>query len=327
MIRYLFLLFICLWGCSGTESAPSNTTAFADNIMTIDYRITVGKSLSESEIKLVQNIISSTFHEVDTVFNKWNPNSELSQLNSGMADEKIKISPELVRLLDLTNRIVTLTEGRFDPTIEPLQQLWKSRLENKQIPSPNEIASIQEALGWDKIHVDNGFFHKDHDKTQLDLGGIAKGYCVDLLVERINAAGYPDVFVEWGGEIRASGQHPDQRPWKIFISRLGNNSPDDAIDILTLNNQAIATSGDYLQNWQVGAESYFHILDPVTLQPLKIRPDSVASASVLAPSCAVADGLATALMMFENAEKAQKWAEKLKEIDPELSFWIISRRS
>ena len=128
-----------------------------------------------------------------------------------------------------------------------------------------------------------------------------------------------------------SGEHPDKRPWNIYISRLNNTNPQDAIDLVSLCNQAIATSGDYLQNWVVEDEqtfekiTYFHIIDPTTLRPLIATPQSVASASVLASSCAFADGLATAAMMFSSAEDAVKWAEEIKMQFPELSFWIVSR--
>ena len=293
--------------------------------MTIDYRISIGSALSTQEIRSAQGIIDQTFEEVNAIYNKWNPQSELSQLNKAKAGEKIFISPQMEKLLTLTDEIVTLTEGRFDPTIEPLQHLWKSYLTMRQVPSKEEIHKISSAIGWNKIHFHEGVFYKDHEATSLDLGGIAKGFCVDLILERLNEAGYPNVFVEWGGEIRASGQHSDQRPWKIFISGLGSKDLDHAIDTLTLNNQAIATSGDYLQNWQLENEHYFHILDPKTLYPLKIEENSIASASVLANSCALADGLATGMMMFPSVNEAKAWADKLKESHPELSFWIISR--
>jgi len=167
--------------------------------------------------------------------------------------------------------------------------------------------------------------------VSLDLGGIAKGYGVDLILENLNQAGFSDVFVEWGGEIRASGKHPEGRPWRIFISRLENNDPHLAIAHLDLVDQAIATSGDYLQNWTIekdgNCSTFFHIIDPVTLHPLQKQPLSIASTSVVAPTCALADGLATVAMMFLSVEEAQVWAEKMKKENPDLSFWIVSRQN
>lgn len=329
MARFLVFVFALMLGCS-PENEKHVTTLFSGNAMTIDYKIIVGAKLTQEQKKQLFQSINATFDEINAIYNKWNPESELSHLNRLPAGKPWPISPQLENFLQSTGEIVKLTQGRFDPTIEPVQQLWKEKLRQGIIPSENEIQALAPAVGWEKIHFDRGFFWKDHDKTALDLGGIAKGFCVDLLVESINALGFADVYVEWGGEIRASGQHPDKRPWKIFISRMGDADPKNAIDVLSLTDQAIATSGDYLQFWIVkgpGNENvtYFHIMDPRTLHPLISAPASVASASVLAPTCLLADGLATAVMMFDSVEEAQAWAETIRRELPKTRFWIASR--
>ena len=335
----VFSLCVFMTGCgidfdSNVSSRSDHTTEFSGEAMTMRYSIIVGHHLSSEQIKSIKQLISSVFDEVNRIHNKWNPNSELSQLNNLQANVKVPLSPQLELLMKKTQTIVELSEGRFDPTIEPLQQLWKSKLQNEQIPSETELEAIRPMIGWNKIHFEGGLFSKDHPSIKLDLGGIAKGFAIDTMVERLQEQGYSNVFVEWGGEIRASGEHPDQRPWKIYISRLGDNQPDHAIDTLPLVNQAIATSGDYLQNWSIRAindqkkattVTYFHIFDPKTLHPLKASHTSIASVSVVANDCTFADGLATSAMMFPDCAAAQEWAERVKELYPELSFWIISR--
>lgn len=329
LILFILLLFTACQDSSSSSSPP--LTEFLGHEMTIDYRILVGQKLLKNDRETIQQIIADTFNEVDQIYNKWNPHSELSKLNSLKAHVKVPLSEKLLTLLNLTNQMFILTEGRFDPTIEPLQALWKKHLEKGSIPSQEELKSLAKTLGWEKIHIHESFFYKDRDEIQMDLGGIAKGYCVDLIVERLNKAGYKNVFVEWGGEIRASGIHPEQRPWNIFISRLGDTRPENAIAILSLNNQAIATSGDYLQSWTIQnaegfMDTYSHIIDPVVLKPLMVTPSTIASVSVVSPSCARADALATALMLFPNVKEAHAWGEKIKkEIKEDLYFWIVSR--
>ncbi len=327
----MFLISLCivLTGCQNKEepSPPAQTTLFSSNVMTIDYRIIIGEALSLEKKKSIDAIVQSTFEFINLIYNKWNPDSELSRLNRLQAGVFATISPDLEQFLWETQQIVELSGGRFDPTIEPLQRLWKEKLASGQAPSNAEINAILPAIGWNKIHFGDGLFYKEHHLTMLDLSGIAKGYCVDLLVERLNAAGYPNVYVEWGGEIRASGHHPNNRPWQVFISRLGDANPNTAVSHVGLINQAIATSGDYLQNWSLGQEDpkYFHIFDPQTGYPLTITDKSIASASVLAPTCAFADGLATALMTFPSVEAAESWASAVRETFPATEFWIISR--
>lgn len=327
-----FFCFLLIFLIACSESSRGNLTIFSGREMTIDYRILVGDFLNAYDNERISKIILITFDEVDAIYNKWNPSSELSYLNHLKAGVKVPISLEMEKLLILTDEIVHLTEGRFDPTIEPIQSLWKTCLEMNKIPSDQEIHSLAKAIGWEKIHFHDGLFYKDVNETQLDLGGIAKGYCVDLLVNRLNDAGYKNLFVEWGGEIRTTGQHPDKRPWTIFISYLGSTDPHNAVALLNLQDHAIATSGDYLQNWRIENEGnvptqtiYFHIIDPITLQARMMTEESIASASVQTASCAMADGIATAAMMFSSLQEAGVWIEEIKQEIPNLSFWLVSR--
>lgn len=135
--------------------------------------------------------------------------------------------------------------------------------------------------------------------------------------------------MEWGGEIRASGQHPDKRPWKIFISRLGDPDPSHAIATVELHDQAIATSGDYMQFWKVtlpggGERLYFHIINPTTYRPLIATTTSIASVSVLASTCTFADGIAKVGMMFPTVKEAEKWADEIHSQYPDTQFWFLT---
>lgn len=322
-----FLIFLSLLGLLTScqkQDAPSVTT-FSGHAMTINYRIMIGQSLNDEEITLTEILINDTFQEINLIYNKWNPASEISYINQLPPGSQHVLSPGLHDLFQQTNQIVVLTQGRFDPTIKPLQDLWKTKLEKGEIPSQEEINSLQAITGWHHLHFDSGILTKDHPAVQVDLGGIAKGLCVDLLVQRLNAKGYPHVYVEWGGEIRASGHHPAQRPWTIYISRLGDNDPTHAIATIPLNNQAIATSGDYMQYWTIKSTTYSHIIDPKSGTPLTVHPGSIASASIVADSCLVADALATAVMLFDNENEAKEWLEQVKETYPSLAFWIVPR--
>jgi len=340
LIGYSVFLFILLLSACKSPPSPIVTkseyiTTFSGEAMTMKYKIIVGHPLENTSSQQISDLIMETFNEVDRIYNKWNPNSELSQLNKQKADIKTPLSPALHRLLKETDAIVLLSEGRFDPTIEPLQQLWYKHAQNGSIPNDAEIDAIAPAIGWNNIHFDESGFHKDHDLTQMDLGGIAKGLCIDLFIERLKDLSYRNCYVEWGGEIRASGQHPEGRPWTIFISALSNENPDEAIDTLYLNDHAIATSGDYLQNWSIklpdenGKHSivtYFHIFDPKTLKPLEASHESIASASILAESCAMADGIATAVMLFGNVAEAEEWLQRVQKQFPGISYWLSSRK-
>lgn len=319
-MRWLPFLFLLLFSCG--EKKENTPVEFHGTAMTMAYKVKVGTPITEKEQQKISQLIQETFSEVDRTYNKWNPESELSNLNHAPGGVALSLTPQLFKLLQTSDHIVKLSDHLFDPTIEPLQNVWKSHLEQGKVPSQETLAEIIPVTGWHHIHFQEGKFYKEHDQTELDLGGIAKGLAVDLLVERLHESGYRDLYVEWGGEIKATGEHPDHRPWTIFISRYGDPDPDHAIAVLPLRDQAIATSGNYFQNWTVGSDTYSHILNPKTHMPLIATQEGVASASVVAPSCAIADALATAAMLFPTLKDAQEWAKKIEDKEPSIKFYL-----
>jgi FAD:protein FMN transferase len=296
--------------------------------MTIPYLITIGEALSNKKKKEVEEIIHKTFMETDTIYNNWNPNSELSTLNALPALQKQELSEELQTLFTLITTLHKVTKGRFDPTISPLKKLWISALEKGEKPLFEDIQATLEYCGWEHITIEENIFYKDNDLTSIDVGGVAKGLCIDFLVTNLNKNGYLNVLVDWGAELKASGKHPEQRPWTIAIR--DPQEQGKALVHTPLIEKAIATSGDYMQQWVIEVDpgsyqTYSHIIDPKTGYP--ISNQVIKSGSVLASSCAFADGLATATLLFETVEKTEQWIDQLKVEYPELKFWLIYKKN
>lgn len=289
--------------------------------MGMPYKVTLGGALKHEEQEALQTLVHATFDEVHTIYNNWNPQSEISLLNRS---EQFELSFKLEKLFVITEQLVTLTAGLFDPTIEPLRALWKSHLEAGSIPNEKEVANAREKIGWKKIVKQEHLLSKERDLC-IDFCGVSKGYAVDLITERLLEAGMRNIYVEWGGEIRTAGSHPSGRPWRIYIAGFEDANPSAALAFVTLNNQAIATSGDYIHYWTVDGIRYSHLINPKSGQPTILSQDSVASASVIAPTCAIADGLATAALLFNSFEEARLWADKIEEQNPEITFYLAAR--
>ena len=131
----------------------------------------------------------------------------------------------------------------------------------------------------------------------LDLSGIAKGYGVDAVVDRLRAAGIPAALVEVGGELRGYGRKPDGSAWKV----LAEASPDDEDDtgdtpcVLVLDDAAVATSGDHWHRFEHDGRLYAHTIDPRSGAPVDHAPAAV---TVVAPTALAADAWATALTVL-----------------------------
>jgi FAD:protein FMN transferase len=328
--RILLLLTVLLSACSDNTPVHHEPSIFSGNSMTMGYRILIGHSLIDNDVEKIESIISKTFEEVHSVYNIWNPDSELTSLNKHNGKEWIPLSPELEALLIYTGQMVDLTNGFFDPTISSAYQLWIDRLESQTLPTNEELLLLRKKVGWDKVKIQNGHFWKDDSGVQIDLGGIAKGYCVDLLTERLNEKGYVNCYVEWGGEIRGSGKHPQKRPWNVYISHLADTDPEKALDIVSLKEESLATSGDYLQQWKYTSDTgeeciYTHVINPMTLTPIEVTQHNICSATVKAKNCTEADALATAAMIFNTKEDLKMWTRRLQKSMPHTQFWFVTR--
>ena len=315
----LLLCLICLTSCQSTSAPPLALHEFNGKAMTIDYRIFIGDALTSAEKNAIEETIALTFNEVNAIYNSWNDSSEVSKLNRLPKGEKVPLSPKLEHFLKVTEEIVRLSDQRFDPTIAPLKELWRNALNQGREPTSAELMVIAPAVGWSKIHYGDGYFYKDHSLTSLDFGGIAKGFCVDLLIERIANQGFDNIYVSWGGEIRAIGEHPLKMPWTVSLS--------DGV-MVPLQDAAMATTGENLRNWTFidknsGREAvYLDIIDIRTYRPIIAQHHSIVRTSVLAGNCTFADGLATVAMIFDTPQDALRWCEKIKSNYPTVRFWL-----
>jgi thiamine biosynthesis lipoprotein len=130
----------------------------------------------------------------------------------------------------------------------------------------------------------------------LDLSSIAKGYGVDQVAELMRQAGFVDFLVEIGGEVFAAGVRSDGRPWRVGINRPKADARiDEVYQIVSLQDRAFATSGDYRNFFLQDGVRYSHIIDPKTGRPVG---NGVVSVSIVADNCTLADGLATAVMVM-----------------------------
>ncbi len=322
---YVFCLFlIACFSRQGPVTSDMSILQITGIQMGIPYQISVVTPSPETDQQKVLDTIQSIFAEVHALYNNWNPDSEISRFNQWPANLSFTPSPKLQAFLQKINRLVHISEGRFDPTIGPLKALWLAALEKGQLPSPDTIEEMRPFLGWDKLRFAGNTISKIDTRTQLDLGGVAKGFCVDLCTEALQISGFHHLFVEWGGEIRCLGQHPSGRPWKVAIvppPQSGNTSSFLEIELV---NAALATSGNYLQQWEAEGRRFTHILDPRTLQAVEVTDQSIASATLQANDCFTADALCKILFLFPEQTAALSWLERCQDIP--LKGWVQVNR-
>lgn len=253
-------------------------------------------------------MIEMILGDVDKKMSTYLNDSEVSRFNQLRDESWFHISADTFYVIEHALKIANQTAGAFDPTSGALVRLWGfgSVLEPGSVPSRVKVESVKKSVGYQKVELQHGSLQirKIPPTLELDLSGIAKGYCVDRLATLMESQDIQDFLIEIGGEVRAGGKKPDDTTWKIAIQ--DPTIPKQALKILTLSDAGLATSGDYRNYFQVDGKRHPHILDPRT----GITIDhNLSSVTVIHDSAMYADALATALMVM-GPQMAREWAEK-----------------
>ncbi|MEZ6095124.1 MAG: FAD:protein FMN transferase [Pirellulaceae bacterium] len=283
----------------------------------IEYQIQIVDD--DVDIEIAQKQVSEVLELVNSRMSTYIADSEVSRFNQYNNTDWFSVSENTAEVVQRAQEISEMTDGAFDITVKPLVQRWNFGPDKSKfvMPTEQEIASLLENVGYEKLHVrlDSPALKKDIPELQIDLSAIAKGYAVDRVVEVLKSLGVENYFVVIGGEISVGGRKSDNRPWIAGVERpsTGPQAPRCQGPFTG----ALATSGDYRNFFEFEGTNYSHEIDPSTGWPIKNR---VTSASVVAPDCMTADALATAVMIMGT-----KRAQQLVAAEPSISVYTIER--
>lgn len=232
--------------------------------------------------------VEAAFYGVDASMSNWSDQSEVSRFNALQIGQVMEVSDGFGEVLEESDRLYAGTDGRFDPAVGELIELWGFGVQRRSsLPERSEVEAALRRSGWSGLRLEGRKVRRLRP-VRLNPGGIAKGYAVDraaaVLEEHCR-----DYFVEAGGEIRMRGQ------WPVTIQ---HPNQDGGIARMELKDTAVATSGVYANKRTVDGKRYSHIIDPRTGRPA----NHATSVTVTGPHCATADGLATALILTEETD-------------------------
>jgi len=274
------LTFLSGAGRAQAPSAPIGAppvNALFGSVFGTTWRVMLAAGLDP---RAIRPHIEAVLREVDRQMSPWRTDSVISRFNRASAGQ-YGMPPETLQVTRAALDIARASGGAFDPTVGPLVARWGfGPIKGDSHPD------------WTSLIPSDTSLTKTHAGCTLDLCGIAKGYALDLIAERLWAIGLNDFLIEIGGELRAAGSHPEGRPWRSGIEdpRAG---ADTLVSVITLRDLAVATSGIRWNAVRFQDRAVTHIIDPDERHPVT---DALASVSVIAPSAMMADGWATALM-------------------------------
>ena len=285
------LLF--LTGCSAESSPePVQGTFFAmDTVM--DFTIYGESGLidqSESLIASLESLVSVT-----------DANSELYAINqTGSGTLTGKASSLMEQTLEICRR----TDGALDLSIYPIVRAWGFTTGSYQVPDEAEIQALLPLVDYRKIQYDAA----DGDVTlpvgmKIDLGSVAKGYAGQLVAQMLREHGVQSALLNLGGNVQTVGAKPDGSPWQIGIK---DPQGEDAMMVLSVEDQAVVTSGGYERYFEQDGQTYWHIMDPSTGHP---ADSGLISVTIVGDEGVVCDGLSTALFVMGLEKAADLWAQ------------------
>ena len=266
-----------------------------------------------SDDRLEDAVFEDILEMVDREVNLWRPDSRINAINAwnrtdslfGFVDSTQIIGP----LWALSEELHELTRGAFDPTVSPLVELWGFGLSEMGKVGEREVDSVMAFVGLlpDRFDMneeeEDGWYkatwvRKGDPRAALDFNAIAQGYTVDLLMEALRERDILNAMVELGGEVVCRGVNPGGEPWRIAVDRPveGSGAEDRSFElVVSVRDKAICTSGSYRKFHEVDGRKMSHTIDPGTGYPAH---NGLLSATVMAPTAAYADALATAFMVL-----------------------------
>lgn len=281
-----------------TQPESPSQFALSGHTMGTTYSVKLADPPAGKTQEGLQVEIERILDAVDSDMSTYRDDSLLSRFNRHEGTDWFSISQDLARVVSESRRVSELSDGAFDVTVLPLVNLWHfgPTADAVEVPASEAIDRVRLQVGYRKLEVrlSPPALRKQRADLAVDLSAIAKGFAVDQVAELLEALGADAYLVEIGGETRTRGNKPDGSPWRIGIEAPEAHQRS-LRKVVLLGDHAMATSGDYRNFFERDGQRYSHTIDPRTGRPITHR---LASASVVADTCATADAMATAILVL-----------------------------
>ena len=265
----MMLILLLLCGCNSGETENSETRFLLDTVCTVTADC--GDDIINGAFSVCENL--------ERTLSKTLKDSDVYKLNN--TEGFVSVSDDTLKTVERALYYSELSGGKFDITIAPVSALWDFK--NQVIPSRDEISEALQNVDYHSVEIKNG--EMSLNGSQIDLGGIAKGYIADKAAEHLKEKGVKKALVNFGGNIRTVGRY-----------NIGIKKPfdDSVIASIELSDKCAVTSGIYERYIQKDGKIYHHILDPKTGYGVE---NELAAVTVIGEKALDCDALSTVCML------------------------------
>jgi len=290
----------------------------------------VGFTETEEEFNEYTEYIETRMHELHKFYDRFKDYegiNNIKTINDNAGKSPVEVSSEIMDLIQFSKDWYEPTQGKMNITIGTLSRVWDKYREDAEfdpgsaeIPPMEELEAAAKHVGMDKIVLDheNSTVFLEDPNMILDVGAVAKGYAVEIVVQEVIEQGFTSGIISVGGNVRTFGKplNGDRERWGIGIK-----DPDgplfgsDPIDTVFLNDASVVSSGDYQRYYIVDGEVMHHLIDPDTLMP----GNYYRAVTVITRDSGLADYLSTAVFLLPF-EESMALVESMEEVE---AFWVM----
>lgn len=268
-------IFLCLVSsCRVSDNWQNSSLLFFDTVCELNIYC------SPSLFKSSEDEIRKIFTEIERLFS---PGVQALS------------SPLVISLYKKALAIYLASDGYFDISVGPLSHLWGFRDGSHHVPSSGEVQEVLQHIGMERIELKDGSLSL-HPEMELDWGGIAKGFGIDLASQALIQLGVKNGFLNAGGDLYCWGKNPEKKSWKVGIKHPRGNG---FLGVLFIAQVGAATTGDYQRFFIEADVRYHHVFDPKSGYPSKGKQ----SVTVIGPETLMCDALSTALFVSPHPLK------------------------
>ena len=269
---------------------------FQRNELLMGNRFDLGV-VGDDEVKANQALEKAIIEikRIEALLSTYQANSQINQVNSNAGISPVKVDEEVFNLVERAQRISELTQGAFDLSYGSLDKsLWNFDQNMKQLPSKELAKNAVHLINFKNILLDraNETIFLAKKGMRIGFGGIGKGYAADQAKKVLVGLGFTDGIVNASGDMCAWGKRADGEDWTVGISN--PDFPRDILSEFSLNDSAVATSGNYEKFVLIDGQKYSHTIHPKTGFPMQ----GIKSVTVFAPFAELADALTTPIAVM-----------------------------
>lgn len=266
--------------------------------------------------------LTKWFGAIDKSLSGYDCTSITSRINRG---ENPPLDSLFIGCFNLSREVWEKTGGKFDISAAPFFDIWGFGFRNREQVSQEKIDSIMAFVGMEKLHIrydstaNASFLVREDPRMKVNFNAIAQGYTCDYICRELEKAGITDYLLEVGGEILCKGKNAKGKDWSVGIDKPvdGNFIPGQTVEaVIEVSGKGLVTSGNYRKFYIEDGEKFSHTIDPKTGYPVR---HNLLSATVIAPTAALADAYATYLMVI-GLEPAKKFLQAREEMDALLVY-------